>query len=443
VGANLVQRLGRHLTLNSRFLTTHADSTSTFINPAPAFGNPLRADGRTLDRNIFSQDLGTRAYAANVDLVTNVRTGGLRHEILTGFDYTLGYTDYGSTGDYENPNPTLAIDIFDPAPSYGIPQSLFTTTLATSVDPAGRYSVARVQWSGLYVQDHVAIGERWHILGGGRYDWAERGRGFDAVSYDNAEAKIPGVTRKDREFSPRVGLVYEIRPTLSTYGSWSTSFGANNGLSASGEPQPPEKGRQYEVGLKAEGLGGRLSATMAVYHLTKENVLTADLSTPDPFDSAAIGESRSRGVEVDAVGQVSARTSLMASYAFTDAEVTKDNSSNVGHRLTNVARHLGSVWLKHDLRKFEGVSLGAGVYFSSDRTGDLEDTFRLPAYGRVDALASYRWRVGKSTLIAQLNIRNLFDTVYYESTDQGNVSSRFGVYPGAPFTATGSFRVQF
>jgi iron complex outermembrane receptor protein len=83
------------------------------------------------------------------------------------------------------------------------------------------------------------------------------------------------------------------------------------------------------------------------------------------------------------------------------------------------------------------------VYFSSDRTGDLEDTFRLPAYGRVDALASYRWRVGKSTLIAQLNVRNLFDTVYYESTDQGNVSSRFGVYPGAPFTVTGSFRVQF
>jgi Outer membrane receptor for ferric coprogen and ferric-rhodotorulic acid len=61
---------------------------------------------------------------------------------------------------------------------------------------------------------------------------------------------------------------------------------------------------QYEVGIKTELLEGRFSSTLAFYHLTKENVLIADITTPDPFDSMAIGEARSQGIELDIAGQI-------------------------------------------------------------------------------------------------------------------------------------------
>jgi iron complex outermembrane receptor protein len=45
---------------------------------------------------------------------------------------------------------------------------------------------------------------------------------------------------------------------------------------------------------------------------------------------------------------------------------------------------------------------------------------------------------------AQLNIRNLLDKQYYESTDPfSNVAPRLGVYPGAPLMFFGGVRVEF
>ncbi|MEH2274128.1 MAG: hypothetical protein V7K40_04790 [Nostoc sp.] len=69
-----------------------------------------------------------------------------------------------------------------------------------------------------------------------------------------------------------------------------------------------------------------------------------------------------------------------------------------------------------------------------DRQGDLGNIFTLPSYARVDAALYYRrdnWRVG-------LNIKNLFDTYYFESA-----TSTLSVYPAAPLTVLGTVSVQF
>jgi iron complex outermembrane receptor protein len=441
VGTNLAYHFNKDWTLRSRFLTTHADSNSTFINPVG-----LRADNRTLDRNIFSQELKTRAYTTNLDLTGHFAVGPTKHRVLSGFDYTLGYTDYGRSGDFIFPNPALAIDIFNPAPSYGIPQSVFDSTLATAVFPGTRFSVAKVQWYGVYFQDQVTLWDKLHILGGGRYDWAERGRGFDPLSFGTAADKLDATIVKDEEFSPRVGVLYEALSWLSVYGNWTKSFGANNGTNAANQLLPPEKGEQYEAGVKTELFDGRLRSTLAVYQLTKQNILTPDTGTLNPSDFIAVGQARSQGVEFDITGQIIENLSVIASYAYTDARVTRDYTANQGHRLINVPRHGGSVWLRYDFRNYEalnGLSLGFGSYMVGQRMGDLENTFLLPGYVRLDAFAAYRWRIGPTKVTASFNIRNLLNKEYYESTDPGNVLPRFGIYPGAPLTAIGSVRVEF
>ncbi len=443
LGTDLTHNINDSWTLRNRFLATFADNIATWVNPVPYQGEALRDDGRTLDRNIFIQDGDTEAYTTNLDLTGRFSLWQTRHEILVGFDYTLGYSTYRSRGDFINPNPALAIDIFNPEPSYGIDPELFRQALLRPTSPGRNFSLAKQEWWGVYFQDHITLWDKLHILGGGRYDWAETGRGR-GPSFDAAEDHLPSVIRKDDDFSPRVGVLYQVLPWMSVYSNWTTSLGANNGISASGEPFPPQRGEQYEAGLKSEVFDQRLSTTLVFYHLTMQNLLTPDLSTPDPTDRAAIGEARSQGIEFDLTGQITESVSLIGSYAFTDTRVTKDNAGLQGNQLYNAPEHAGSLWLKYDFKDYRplnGLSLGFGAYVVGDRQGDAGNTFLLPGYVRLDAFAAYRWKVGPSRVTAQFNIRNLLDEDYYASTDLDG--GRLGVHPGAPLAAIGSVRVEF
>lgn len=152
----------------------------------------------------------------------------------------------------------------------------------------------------------------------------------------------------------------------------------------------PQRGEQYEVGVKTEWWDGLLSSTLAFYHLTRTNLPAADLSTPDPLDSIAIGEARSRGIELDVSGRVTERLSLIASYAYTDTEITKDQGQdelgnptpgNQGNDLPGAPRHAGSLWTKVEVLP-ERFEMGAGVYLVRERPVDFANSFDIPGYVR-------------------------------------------------------------
>ena len=85
---------------------------------------------------------------------------------------------------------------------------------------------------------------------------------------------------------------------------------------------------------------------MALFELTKTNVATRDLTSPDPQALHADGEARSLGIELDASGQLTSTVSVIASYAYTDARFTQDDGGLQGHGIANVPRHAGSLWAK-------------------------------------------------------------------------------------------------
>ena len=91
-----------------------------------------------------------------------------------------------------------------------------------------------------------------------------------------------------------------------------------------------------------------------------------------------------------------------------------------------------------------GFSVGLGTVAAGQREGDIDNTFQLPGYVRVDAFAAYKWNIKQTRVTAQFNIRNLLDKQYYESTDpNNNVAPALGVAPGAPLMAIGSLQVEF
>lgn len=446
IGLHLDHRLTDNWTITNRFLTSLLDTEDLWTNPTPAFGVALQPDGQTLNRNVFGQTSNVRTFATNLDLVGKFDWGGMRHSLLIGVDYTRAVTDYHFFGNFNDSNPALAINLFNP--TYGIPSALFAAARGITERPGQNFNVFHEQWTGLYVQDQITIAKKLHLLIGGRYDWASVARGRGAT-FDEASGKVEGVTRDDTRFNPRFGALFDLTPWLSIYGNHVTSFGANNGVSPNGaQPLPPQTGKQQEVGLKADFFDRRLIGTLAFYRLTRNNLSTPDLASGDPLARILVGQQRSRGIEWDMTGHVTNAVSLIGSYAYTDTRVTNDNSGLLHNRLPSVPLHSGSLWMKYDFEEsakpLQGVSLGFGAYVAGSRHGDIQNTFTLPGYVRLDAFAAYRWMMGPTRATAQLTVRNLLNHEYYESADQNsNVAPRNGVYPGAPMTVFGSLRLEY
>ncbi|PPD05063.1 MAG: TonB-dependent siderophore receptor [Methylobacter sp.] len=459
LGTELNHRFNNNWAIHNRFLASWGEGRETFLNPAPAFGNGLNEVTGILQRNVFSQRYDSEAYTTNLDLTGKFAIAQTQHEILLGFDYLRSFTNYNIQGFFDTANPALAIDINNPGPSYGIDPSVFSNAVL-GIEPsfAGRnFNTFKDEWYGAYFQDHITLWNKLHIVGGGRYDWIEtgRGRGGSFAASENAlENSTPSAIRKDEGLNPRVGILYQPWQWLGVYGNWTTSLAANNGISSTNQPFDPQEGEQFEAGIKTAFFDQRLLTTLAYYHLTRDNLLTPDLTTLDPNDSAAIGQQRSQGIELDVLGRLTENLSIISSYAFTDARIIQDNrtlngvlNGYEGLRLNNVPEHSGSVWLKFDANGTnaqDGWSAGLGTVFASGREGDVENTFKLPGYVRVDAFAAYKLKVGPTRVTTSFNIRNLLDKEYFESTDpDANVAPRLGVYPGAPLTAIGSIRVEY
>lgn len=56
------------------------------------------------------------------------------------------------------------------------------------------------------------------------------------------------------------------------------------------------------------------------------------------------------------------------------------------------------------------VSLLAEVVFlASKRAGNIENTFNMPGYTRVDRMLKYQRKIGPSNMTVQFNIQNLLD----------------------------------
>ena len=453
VGSEINHRFSENWAIHHRFLASLTDGSTTFVNPAPAFNAVAALNPATglLQRNIFGQSSEQEHYATNLDVTGKFDLGFSRHQVLVGFDFYRTYNKYGARGIWKTADPALAINIYNPYPSYGIPQSSFDAAVINSetfgtAPNIGTHAVIYNNWYGVYFQDQVTLWDKLHIMGGGRYDWAETGRG-NSNNFDTADSLVKPNIRKDQGFSPKAGILYEPWKELSIYGSWTTSFGANNAPAADGRTFDPQTAEQFEAGVKTQLFDRRLTGTLAYYHLTKDNILVNDLSTADPFDKIA-NKQRSQGIELDISGYITDSFSVIASYAFTDTRILKDYSgATAGNRLANVPKHAGSVWLRYDVKKFaplNGLSFGLGVFAAGKREGDIQNTFQLPGYARLDAFAAYRMKLGPTRLTAQINARNILDKRYYESTDpDSNVAPRLGVYPGAPLTILGSLRLEY
>lgn len=356
-------------------------------------GAPLMPDATTYNRRMLYANDEQRDYTLGVELAGRISSGGIEHKLLLGAD--AGEEEY--VFDAQRVPVNSPIDPFDPVygqGDYGPP-----TTLAFA--GTSRYRAAAV-----FAQDEMELSPRWRVLLGLRYDSTE-GTSIVGGTPTMRNERTVG------EFSPRAGITFAVTPALSAYLSYARSFLPEiGGVLADGSMTDPSQGIQYEVGIKAEWRDGAVRATVAVYDLDKTNVVVADPANPG--FSIQVGEQQSRGVELELAASPTPQWSIVASYAYDDAEITQDtNSAIVGNRIVNVPKHTASVWSTYrvPVGAVSALKVGGGAFHVDERAVNNANLFFLPSYTRWDAMAAYEL----ATWTFALNVQNLADEKYFDS----------------------------
>ncbi|MDM0018848.1 TonB-dependent receptor [Variovorax sp. J22R187] len=406
----------------SRLGLSYLDTSLSGLNSQAS--GAVRADG-SLSRQLYLRDYNSHDTALQAELQGNVRIGTVENELLFGlesFRFTMDSLALSA-------NPTAAqpyaINIYHPV--YGQPRP----RLGPNTD-----NVERQRNTAFYVQDAIKLAADWRLIVGVRADNYRQ----SLMNYRTGKL----AQQEPTSTSPRAGLSWLPSPEWTVYANAGRSFRPNVGSDIAGIAFSPETSRALELGTKWESIDRRLGATAALFDITKRNVLTADpLNTGY---SVAAGEVRSRGIEMDFSGQLTRHWRLSANLMLDDVEITRDNTLQVGGRLLNAPKVIGSVLALYEdgLANGQRYGIGGGVTHVGERLGQARTraeanagtpAFELPSYTTAKLVGYWRY---SPTLRFTLDIDNLFDTTYYPSS-----YSRVWVTPGTPRSLTLGLQAKF
>lgn len=405
VFANLEHRFDSGWKINAQLLhrKTKAEGKVLYV-----FGNLDRETGTGLSAMPwYPGDYdGLKQSAADLKVSGPISLFGQEHELI--FGATGNWTDFKETegalpaslwpsvGDFRDwdgsiaqPDASLAGDI----------SKLQIKTRQTGFYAAGRFSLT----------DDLKL-----ILGGRHSDWSSHER---------------SVTRRQREFTPYAGLIYDISRDFSVYASYTDIFKPQSSRDASGSYLDPRTGTNHEVGVKGEHFNGKLNTSLAIFRLKEDNVAEADgsnrISGTTQQAYRAVKGVTSEGFELQASGEISEGWNVGAGLSRTIAK----KPDGATYR-PNVPRTQLSLQTAYELSgRWNGLTVGGAVTWQNStygifRVGSLGNLkYKQGSFTVVDVMARYDFN---PHLSAQLNINNLFDKKYWAGSFSSNTTGVYG-----------------
>ncbi len=353
-------------------------------------------------------------FTLQSDLSTAWRAAGMRHELLAGAEVLH---ENGQRISLQNFGDITAPDV----------RPFEQNTTATPVAFKGD-SYA------LYLQDTVEFIPHWKATLGARRDELCSTYAFSTTS--------PRL--RFGEWSTRAALSYQPTEQAHYYLTTSDSFSPTADLyQLTTRPQPPERSHVLELGSKWLFFDGDLALRGALYRATKNWERNTDLES-----TAAIltKKRRTDGLELELAGRVSPQWEVFAGLALmrakilqvaeninaTTGAVTVANPQYVGQRPRNTPPVTFNLWTTYAFAP--AWKLGGGVEYKDKRYGYSpsssspvptlpgDSAFHpntAPAYTRVDLMLAYE----QPKWLVRLNVKNLFDKLYYDALyDNGSFS---------------------
>lgn len=331
---------------------------------------------------------------------------GLTHNLLVGYNYESFSTEY-----VRGTGPSVAnVPILNP--NAALPHIAIPFTLGGE---------SQTEQSGFYAQARIKLAEPLTVVLGGRLS------DFNAKSR-SAEPSVPTPwaqgAKADNEFTPYGGVILDLTPEISVYGSYADIFIPQTAQTWPSGTLPPRVGEQYEVGIKGEFFGGRLHTALAYFDIRDTNRSYSDADHPGFF--VALGEVQSRGIDAEVSGEVLPGLSIMGGYTYLTTEFLKDRN-NQGLPVSGwYPEHMVKLWTHYRFQHpaLERWSVGAGVVAQSETANAIRNPQRVQsAYAVVNALVGYRF---DDDVEATLSVNNVFDEEYYTRLGGLNTYNTFG-----------------
>jgi iron complex outermembrane receptor protein len=288
-----------------------------------------------------------------------------------------------------------------------------------------------------YINDVFSFAkDRVYIMAGLRYSENEqRIQTFTSGTFPNKVmlSSPPTVKRSADATTHSFGGVFHLNKahTLSLYGNLANSFTPEFNVQPDGTPLDPQTGEQKEVGVRFSFMGGRFTGLATWFDLIQDNVTEADPNQPAGWFRQRNGD-HSSGLELSLNSRFTENWLVFGGYAYTDA---RNEKTGLGTPLQ--PNHRFTMFNRYNFN--EGVLKGLGLSLGTIYTGEriiTPTTLRnepnwgpLPAYWRIDAIVSYKWRPKNSKFRydASFKVTNLTDDqeIYYVAQNH-----RYTIDPG-------------
>ena len=444
----LSHRLAQGLLFNSTYLFSSYDEDllehsqdNAFVKKADGKDNPSLVLMRVTQRQRHFRNNNFNNF-----LTWDVTTGAIKHKLLVGYDHfntrLLPGSSYIEAGGYllknggtaktfnvkkgldylldKDNNPRTNVPGFDLNSSAGNRYQDISKYIYESkdVNPSEQFS------NGVYLQEQLTW-SKLQLLLGARMEW------FTDVTQNKngSESKT-----HQRAFTPRVGMVYSVVPSTNVYATWIRGFEpqsvAVQSNPAAGGPFAPVESELLEIGAKGEYLNKRLSIAASLFSLRQKNTLyNAGVSGQSEL-MIPIGEELSRGFEFDVSGRILPYWSIMASYAFNVAEITKapEGTKDLNLQRPGTPRNSANFWTKFIIPsgRFRNLGFGIGLNGVSERKGQVgrrENVVSYPGYGLLNLALYYKVQ----EVQIQVNLNNALNKQYFIAG-----YDRLRSFPGAP-----------
>ncbi|AGE26046.1 TonB-dependent siderophore receptor [Pseudomonas poae] len=264
-----------------------------------------------------------------------------------------------------------------------------------------------VRQTGMYMTTRLNLADDLKLLLGGR-----------VVNY-TVTGNNP-TYRESGRFVPYVGAVYDLNDTYSVYASYTDIFMPQESYNRDRNDKllEPDEGQNWELGIKADFLDGRVNASAAYFEIHEDNRSVSDDDynnlKPTPSNYAFKGtQAVTKGYELEMSGEIAPGWQLQGGYTHKIVRDDKDVKISTFEPEDQVSLYT-TYKLKGNLDK---LTVGGGARWQSVGWQDIYNSprggyeeFSQKAYWLVDAMARYQFTKNVS---ATLNINNVFDKSYY------------------------------
>lgn len=285
----------------------------------------------------------------------------------------------------------------------------------------------------LYVPDNESDVKQQAVFGEAQFKPTDRFSIVAALRWDDYDTLYTRIGRApvDQQVDAttgRIGIVYDIDTDTAFYAQYGTgaTHPGSSVVTASaltGQADMIES-EQVEIGIKHQVTGTGLAFNLALFDITKNNLIEDDPTSGDPDDLLFIPEQTSTGIEVGFTLTVSDSLQVYGNVSALDAETdTGETPLFVPEQTMNA----GVAWsLSDDVRLLTDVRY-VGERFDPD--------IPIPAYTVVDASVRFD---ATNNIALTLKAENIFDELYATSNYYSDTWIR-----GKPRTMSLAFDYRF